>query len=483
VLSEKLHPMTPSADTELAFAGPLALAGRVRARELSARELVELYLRRIEALDPQLNAFRVTLAEQALAAASEIDRDGAADAGPLTGVPIAVKDDMPVAGQRMTQGSRSSADIQPADAEPLRRLRAAGAIPIGITNVPELMLFPWTASAANGVTRNPWDPTRTPGGSSGGSASAVAAGLVAAAGASDGGGSIRIPAACCGLVGMKATRGRVSTQPIGAGWFGLATYGALARTVADSALMLDVMHGTVPGDEYTAPDPAGSFLEAAGRAPAAPLRIAISRKLPVGTIARLSADQRLAWESTGRLLSELGHLVEERDPDYGLVTLEFIQTYFRAVHETVAEMQEPSQLERSTRQIAGLGRRLVSERRRDSVLAKRVRTTARISSLFDHVDVLVTPGLASTAVAAEGGYGKSAAVALDKAARFMPWFPVWNLTGQPAISIPAGFGADGLPLSVQLVGRHGSEELLYSLAGQIEAQRPWAGARPKLADR
>jgi amidase len=473
--------MTLSTDAELAFAGPLALAARVRAREIGARELVDMYLRRIEALDPQLNAFRVTLAEEALAAASALDDGGAADAGLLAGVPIAVKDDMPLAGQRMTRGSRSRVEAQGVDAEPLRRLRAAGAIPIGITNVPELMLFPWTVSAANGVTRNPWDLERTPGGSSGGSAAAVAAGLVAAAGASDGGGSIRIPASCCGLVGMKPTRGRLSTQPLRAGWLGLATSGALARTVADSALMLDVMHGTVAGDEYAAPAPAGTFLDAARTEPLAPLRIAVSRKLPAGALARLSADQRFAWESTARLLSELGHEVQEGDPDYGLVTLEFIQTYLRAAYEEFVELEEPSLAERSTRQVATLGRRLVSERRRDSLLAGRVGTTARIARLFEQVDVLLTPGLASTAIAADGGYGKHALLALDKAARFMPWFPVWNLTGQPAITIPAGFGADGLPLSVQLVGRHGSEELLYSLAGQLEAQRPWAQARPRVA--
>jgi len=308
--------MTATADTELAFAGPLALAAKLRARELSARELVELYLRRIETLNPALNAFRLTLADEALAAATRLDEAGiTADSGPLTGVPIAVKDDMPVAGQRMTYGSRSAAEIQPADAEPLRRLRAAGAIPLGITNVPELMLFPWSASDANGITRNPWNTARTPGGSSGGSAAAVAAGLVAAAGASDGGGSIRIPAACCGLVGMKPTRGRVSAQPLGAGWLGLATYGALARTVADSALMLDVMQGTVAGDVYTTEPADGTFLDAANREPDGPLRIAVSRSLPLGTLARLSADQRLAWERTGRLLSELGHHVEASDPD------------------------------------------------------------------------------------------------------------------------------------------------------------------------
>src|SRR5262249_50240685 len=190
------------------------------------RELVELCLRRIEAIDPGLNAFRVTLPEEALAAA-----DAAEDAigdGPLAGVPIAIKDDMPVAGQSVTRGSRSYGPPANADGEVVRRLRAAGAIPIGITNVPELMIFPWTASAANGVTRNPWNPERTPGGSSGGSVAAVAAGMVPCATGSDGGGSIRIPAACCGLVGMKPTRGRVSSQPASEGWLGLSTFGALA---------------------------------------------------------------------------------------------------------------------------------------------------------------------------------------------------------------------------------------------------------------
>jgi amidase len=471
-------------DNDLAFAGPLKLAAMVRSRELGARELVELYLARIERIDPRLNAFRVTLAEEALAAASQIDAgapEAAEGAGSLSGVPIAVKDDMPVSGHEMTRGSKSPAAVQPADAEPLRRLRAAGAIPIGITNVPELMLFPWTASDAGGVTRNPWDPRRTPGGSSGGSAAAVAAGLVAAAGASDGGGSIRIPAACCGLVGMKPTRGRVSAQPLGDGWLGLATYGALARTVADSALMLDVMHGSAPGDLYTAAPPRGTFLQAAQSPPDRPLRIAISTKLPAGTLARLSKEQRRAFDQTARLLGELGHEVVERDPDYGLVSLEFIQTYLRGAYEELQTLLTPEDAERSTRQLAALGGRIVPPRRRDKLLAKRVPTIARITRLWEDHDALLTPGLASTAIAAEGGYGKSAPVALDKAGRFMPWYPVFNLTGQPAISLPAGFGADGLPLSVQLAGRMGDEETLYSLAGQIEAARPWADERPALA--
>ncbi|MGH2928050.1 MAG: amidase family protein, partial [Solirubrobacteraceae bacterium] len=222
-----------STDAELAFAGPGALAALVRDGQVHPRELVELYLRRIETLDPRLNAFRAVRVEQALAEAETADRSGA-----LAGVPIAVKDDLAVAGEVATRGTRSLKAPSAVDAEAIRRLRAAGAILIGITNVPELTIFPWTVTAANGVTRNPWDPSRTPGGSSGGSAAAVAAGMSAAATGSDGGGSIRIPAACCGLVGMKPSRGRVSSQPGGSGWFGLAVYGALARTVSDSALLL-----------------------------------------------------------------------------------------------------------------------------------------------------------------------------------------------------------------------------------------------------
>src|SRR5438270_5605554 len=192
--------MTATADQELAFAGPGALAKLMRERQVKPRDLVELCLRRIEAVDPKLNAFRVTLAEQALAEADALAAEGLGR--PLAGVPIAIKDDMALAGQPVTRGSRSYGPPETADGELVRRLRAAGAIPIGITNVPELMIFPWTASAANGVTRNPWNLERTPGGSSGGSAAAVAAGLAGAATAADGGGSIRIPAACCGLVGM-----------------------------------------------------------------------------------------------------------------------------------------------------------------------------------------------------------------------------------------------------------------------------------------
>ena len=468
--------MTAIADQDLVFAGPGALAELVRSRELKPRELVELCLGRIEAVNPLLNAFRTTMPEQALAAADAVTE---AD-GPLAGVPIAVKDDTPVAGQVCTRGSRSQGPPETADAEVVRRLREAGAIPIGITNVPELMIFPWTATDANGITRNPWDRNRTPGGSSGGSASAVASGMVPVATASDGGGSIRIPAAACGLVGMKPTRGRVSMMPSADGWLGLSTRGSLTRTVADSALMLDVMHGPAAGDSYAAPPFRGSYVEAAAGEPGR-LRIAMSRKIPPGIVVKVSADQRGAYERTASLLSELGHDMLERDPPLGMIQLDFAQLWFRGVYEDSLTLPDRSAMESLTKQMAAAGRRLVPPRRRDALLAKRERTTARMLGLWSTVDVLMTPGLATTAIRAEGGYGQSAPAAIDRAGRFTPFTAIYNLTGQPAISIPAGFGADGLPLSVQLVGRPGSEHTLYSLAAQIERARPWAEHRPQLA--
>ncbi|MGH2886649.1 MAG: amidase, partial [Solirubrobacteraceae bacterium] len=460
--------MTATAEQDLAFAGPGALADMVRRREVSPRELVELFVSRIDAIDPKLNAFRVTMADEALATAQAMSSpDGA-----LAGVPIAIKDDMPVAGQSVTRGSRSFRPPEVADGEVVRRLRAAGAIPIGITNVPELMIFPWTASAANGVTRNPWDPTRTPGGSSGGSAAAVASGMVPCATGSDGGGSLRIPAACCGLVGMKPSRGRVSTQPAREGWLGLSVFGALARTVGDSALLLDVIHGSMPGDADALARFTGSYAEAAATPPGR-LRIATSRKLPPGFLARLSSDQRGAWERTGAALAELGHEVIERDPSYGLGGIEFTQMWMRGIYEESRTVPDRSRLERSTRQLVAAGRRLVPTRRREKLLAQRSARTARVLELWNEVDVLLMPVLATTAIAAEGAYGKSAPVAIDRSSRFMPFNPLFNVTGQPSIAIPAGLGGDGLPLSVQMVGRPGAEDLLYSLAGQLEAARPW----------
>jgi amidase len=276
---------------------------------------------------------------------------------------------------------------------------------------------------------------------------------------------------------MKPSRGRVSTQPAREGWLGLSVFGALARTVGDSALMLDVIHGSMPGDADTAPRPAGSYVEAAARPPGR-LRIATSRKLPPGFIAWLSSDQRGAWERTGTVLAELGHDVIERDPPYGLAGIEFTQMWLRGIYEESRTVPDPARLERSTRQLVAAGRRVAPGRRRQTLLRKRDARTARVSELWNEIDVLLMPVLATTAIAAEGGYGRSAPIAIDRSSRFMPFNPLFNVTGQPSIAVPAGFGADGLPLSVQLVSRPGAEDLLYSLAGQLETARPWAQHRP-----
>ena len=455
-----------SAAAELAFEGPGRLAARVRAGEVSSRELVELCLERVEALDPQLNAVRFVRPEAALAEADALtDRSL-----PLAGVPFAVKDQSELAGESMTRGSRAPAAASTQDAPVVARLRAAGAIPVGMTNVPELMIFPWTATAANGITRNPWDPSRTPGGSSGGSAAAVAAGLVPFATAGDGGGSIRIPAACCGLPGLKAGRG-LSAQDDG--WLGLAVSGTLSRTVADTALLLDITHGSAPRPDR--------FARAASTPPAGPLRIAVSAKLPPGAVGRVSPDQRDALDRTARLLHSLGHDVDERDPALGTAGIEFLQLWWRGVYEDSLSISDRSLLERSTRQMAMLGRTVVPPWRREQVLRARERTTRRLAALWEQADVLMTPTLARTPIAAEGGYGRGAAVAMSTATRFSPFTSTWNMTGQPAIAVPAGHGADGLPLSVQLIGRPGAEELLLSLAGQLEAAAPWAHERPPVS--
>jgi amidase len=278
---------------------------------------------------------------------------------------------------------------------------------------------------------------------------------------------------------MKPTRGRVSPAPFDAPWLGLSTFGALARSVKDSALLLDVLQGSTASEASQVPPPASSFAEAVAAQPDR-LRVAISRKIPPGLIAKISEDQRQAWDRTARLLRELGHEVFERDPAYGLASLEFTQTWLRGIHEDFSRLSRPELTERTTRQMAAAGRVLVPPRRRAAILARRPRTTTRILELWNDADVLLTPGLATTAIEAEGGFGRPAPMAFDRAARFTPWTPIFNLTGQPALTLPAGFGTDEMPLSVQLVGRPGAEAALYSIAAEIEAAQPWAQARPAL---
>jgi amidase len=457
---------TTSERRELAFAGVARQAELVRGGDVTPRELVETALERIERLDPQLNAFRVVFAERALLEADQAGgRARGGDTRPLLGVPIAVKDDTPVAGEIRTMGSTARTTVEPADADLVQRLRAAGAIVIGITRTPELCAWPFTETAAGGVTRNPWNPQHTSGGSSGGPATAVAAGLVPASTASDGAGSIRIPSACCGLFGLKATRGLVSTAPLDEVANGLSVFGFLARSVADTALLYEV----ATGNPYAA----------AAAAEPGKLRIALSLKIPPGSSARLHPDWRRATEETAGLLRSLGHEVVERDPKIGSAGIHILARYLASVHGEARVVEHPERLERRTRRFAAMGR--VADRRLAAMRAVEPQDAARINAIFDDVDVVLGPTLARSALPVGKYEGRGAAYTLNGVLRWAPFNGVWNHLGNPAAAVPAGFDAAGLPLSVQLVGAHGSEAMLFSLSSQIERARPWADARPPVS--
>ena len=441
--------------SDLAFAGLARQAQLVRDGEVSSRELVELSLERIERLDPRLNAFGAVYGEQALEQAK------APRPGPLSGVPIAVKDEMDIAGEVTSRGTGAIDTPAPADSEAVRRLRAAGAIVVGKTKMPELGLWPFTESVTWGVTRNPWDTERTPGGSSGGSAAAVAAGLVPAAVAADGAGSIRIPAACCGLFGLKPQSGRVPRTPHDEDESHWICFGGLTRSVADSALMLDVM---APG---------------IARPRRRPLKIAYSESFPPGTLGKLTRETRGALRDTAELLSGLGHEVVERDPDFraGDVPV-LLALMFRGIRDIVGEIDKPHRLERRTRNLARPGA-LVPDRALQPLLRAERRIAERVGRLWDDHDVLLTPMLSQPAVPAQVMEGRGATVTYLWETGWAPFGVLWNSTGQPAASVPAGFADDGLPLAVQLVGRPHGEGTLLTLAAEIEAARPWVLHRPR----
>lgn len=459
-------------DEHLADLTVAELARRTSSREVTAVEVLEACLARIAERDPALNAFSVVLADQARAEAAARDRSLAEGETPgaLHGVPVAIKEEVEVAGCVTTFGGRANSTPATVDGEVVRRLRAAGAVIIGKTRMPEFGQWPFTESVDGGYTRNPWKPGHTPGGSSGGTAVAVAAGMVPVGIGGDGGGSIRIPSACCGLFGLKPQRGRVTTAPMEHLWWSLGTVGPLARTVLDSALVYDAIRGNTATDLFRAAEPATSFAEAA-RAEPGRLRIGWSTRSPIKGLRPDPAHVR-AVRDTAQLLSDLGHDVVEVDPRYPDATLAFVPQFFAGVRDEADAVEHYDRLEKRTRETYRLGSWV-----RPGVVKWALRTgekvAAKANRVFEDVDVLLTPAIAHRprrVGALDNGGTVRAALAAQP---MIAYAALWNITGNPAASVPAGVAADGLPLAVQLVGRRDDETTLLSLSAQLEAARPW----------
>jgi amidase len=460
---------------EVAFAGAARIAEMVRAKQVSPSELVELYLERISRIEPALNAYRIVLPEQARADAKVAEeRLAAGDRAPLLGVPVAIKDNVDYAGQVTTHGTAAYGEPAAEDSLVVRRLREAGATILGKTNLPELAIYGFTESPTWGDTRNPWDRSRTCGGSSGGSGVASAAGMCAIAHATDGAGSIRNPAAYCGLFGLKPQRNRVSLWPDREHWHGLAVSGCVSRTVMDTALYLDVIGGAAKGD-FDSPPPLERPLIDAARSSPRKLRIASTTRtvLPMAKAAEVIA----AYEETVGLLRSLGHEVNEASPSYGRLTTDFYPLYFRGIRDEAMTLAHPERLSRQTKGFVRLGR-LISDRRLAKIRDRMPAATARIQRLFRDYDLLITPATAQLPVEIGRWRGQGALRTINGMSNVYPYGAAWNYTGQPAATIPAGFTDAGLPRSVMLVARPNDEATLISVAAQLEAERPWADRTP-----
>jgi amidase len=476
-------------DSDLMFRPATELASMVRSGEISSRELVEASLRRIEQLNPALNAFVDVDAERALAVADSV---GSGDRRPFAGVPIAIKNNRPVRGMRLTYGcSLMAENMCDYDHNITRRIREAGFVIVGTTTLPEYGILPTTEARLFGPTRNPWDLQRTPGGSSGGAAAAVASGMIPVAHGNDGGGSVRIPAACCGLVGLKPARGRISAAPE-LGDSSLGIDGVLTHTVADTAAILDVLAGYEPGDATWAPPPGEPFARSAAREPGK-LRIA-STTLPPGPEVAVDPICSGAVADAADLLRSLGHQVDEVDPPwqddslrelFGAVFSNHIALSIaysgmvagRGEGGISAEDMEPMSwaiysMIQTMNAVQGMG------------AAVRLQAfTRRLVSFLAPYDALLTPALAERPLPL-GTLDTAAPEPMSTFTRsglFTPFTPVFNASGQPAISLPLFDGPDGLPLGVQLVGRPAGEGQLLALATQLEAALPWAGRRPTMA--
>ena len=471
---------------ETTFLDATAQAELVRKKEVKAIELVDAAIERIERLNPTLNAVIAPLFEQARAAAMAKLPDG-----PFTGVPFLLKDLLAsYQGVPMTAGAAFQRDFVPDhDSELVMRQKCAGLIILGKTNTPEFGILPTTESHLLGPCRNPWNTERTTGGSSGGSAAAVASGMVSIAHGNDGGGSIRIPASCCGLFGLKPTRARNSLGPdYGDIFSGLVVEHALTRSVRDSAALLDATAGPSMGDPYWAPPPARPFLEEVGADPGK-LRIAYTTSAVTGV--EVHADCISAVRDAAALCTELGHEVVEFTPELSgdLITEWFMTLWSAGCTSTIDGMalltgKTPTQddFEPLTWALYEMGQQHSASAYMLAVIGLQ-RISRDIAQYFTDYDVWLTPTIGEPPVPL-GTFDSppdNPLQGLFRSAAYVPFTPLCNFTGQPAMSVPLYWNDENLPVGTHFIGRFGDEATLFRLAAQLEKARPWADKRPPVS--
>jgi amidase len=459
---------------DLAFTSALDQAKLIREHQISPLELVELYLDRIQVLDPQLGSFNVVAAEMALQDAKAKTENRSGELPPFWGVPIAIKDLNPVKDLPCSFGLKVAKNrIATRDEYLVTKLREAGFVILGKTATSQLGSFPYTEPPGFPPTRNPWNLDYTSGGSSGGSAAAVAAGFCAIAQGSDGGGSIRGPAACTGLVGLKPSRGRISFAPIGEYMSGCVCQGSLTRTVADTAALLDIAAGYVTGDPYWLPQPETSFLSATQRSP---------KRLKIGLITRIEPIGQVhpecleVVERMARSLESMGHTIEAVTPDFGAM-IEPFETIWRTQTDVGVP---PFFLEKVNRWLWMRAKFTPASRYVKSM--QQLHAFARqVVSLCNDYDVMLSPTYMHPTIRVGEWKKLSPARTLEKIIGWIAPCPAFNVTGQPAISIPGGFSSNGLPIGIQLIGRPADEATILALAAEIEAAHPWHPHRPTFA--
>jgi amidase len=458
----------------------LSLIGQSEAlaeRQITSLALTSAVLRRARQIQGRLNCFRLLLDHRALTWAREADAElQAGKRGALLGVPLVVGDDLDLKGASTTHGCAGSHPPARRSCEVVQRLRAAGAVIIGKTATSELGHWPFIESRGQGVVRNPWDPEFTPGGSNGGAAAAVAAHVVAGAVGTDSSGSIRIPAAWCGVVGLKPQRGRIPAWPDPAADSGLGSVGTITRSAADAGLLLDVLHGPRGRESGDLPEPSVPFEVSAHRRPPS-ITVALSFGTPFGTPNEVDGEIRAATVSVAESLRELGHRVIEADPSYGLIGATLLPLRKAVVHRRSQSLPTLDLLERRTRVSARVGS--VVGAPAPLAVARRLEDgqRQRIRRIFERCDVVLTPTTAQPAprIGAFSNHGWLSTMSAISALSPYPW--AWNVTGWPALSLPSGVSIDGLPLGAQLLGREGDEGTLLGLAAQLERHRPLAPRR------